>query len=154
MINTNRPRRSVLYMPGANTRALEKAKSLSADSLILDLEDAVAPDAKAAARENIYAALESGFGHREAIVRINGLNTQWGMNDLKFFANSKANAILLPKVESAAQIQEAASCHCVPAVSRVSSSRSDSPHGPRGHRYLKRANYRPDANAIPVHGVQ
>jgi citrate lyase subunit beta/citryl-CoA lyase len=95
-------------MPGANTRALEKAKSLSADSLILDLEDAVAPDAKAAARENIYAALESGFGYREAVVRINSLNTQWGMDDLKFFAKSKADAILLPKVESAAQIQEAA----------------------------------------------
>jgi citrate lyase subunit beta/citryl-CoA lyase len=108
MINTNRPRRSVLYMPGANTRALEKAKSLSADSLILDLEDAVAPDAKAAARENIYAALESGFEYREAVVRINSLNTQWGMNDLKFFAKSKADAILLPKVESAAQILEAA----------------------------------------------
>ncbi|MFZ4380087.1 MAG: HpcH/HpaI aldolase/citrate lyase family protein [Polynucleobacter sp.] len=108
MININRPRRSVLYMPGANTRALEKAKSLSADSLILDLEDAVAPDAKAAARENIHAALESGFGYREAIVRINGLNTQWGIDDLKFFANSKADAILLPKIETASQIQEAA----------------------------------------------
>ena len=78
MINTSRPRRSVLYMPGANTRALEKAKSLPADSLILDLEDAVAPDAKPQARENIRAALVTGFGHREALVRINGLNTQWG----------------------------------------------------------------------------
>lgn len=108
MINTNRPRRSVLYMPGANTRALEKAKSLPADSLILDLEDAVAPDAKAAARENIHAALESGFKHRETVVRINGLNTQWGLDDLKFFAKSNADAILLPKVESAEQIQELA----------------------------------------------
>jgi len=108
MINTTRPRRSVLYMPGANTRALEKAKSLAADSLILDLEDAVAPDAKAAARKNIHDALESGFGYREAVVRINGLNTQWGMDDLKIFAHSKADAILLPKVESAAQIQELA----------------------------------------------
>ena len=108
MINTSRPRRSVLYMPGANTRALEKAKSLAADSLILDLEDAVAPDAKAAARNNVHAALESGFGHREAVVRINGLNTQWGMDDFKFFAQSKADAILLPKVESAVQIQELA----------------------------------------------
>lgn len=105
MINTNRPRRSVLYMPGANTRALEKAKSLAADSLILDLEDAVAPDAKVAARANIHAALESGFGHREAVVRINGLNTPWGLDDLKAFAHSKADAILLPKVESADQIQ-------------------------------------------------
>ena len=109
MINTSRPRRSVLYMPGANTRALEKAKSLPADSLILDLEDAVAPDAKAEARENIRAALVTGFGHREAVVRINGLNTQWGLDDLKAFADTKADAILLPKVESASQIGEVAS---------------------------------------------
>ena len=109
MINTSRPRRSVLYMPGANTRALEKAKSLPADSLILDLEDAVAPDAKAQARENIRAALVTGFGHREAVVRINGLNTQWGLDDLKAFADTKADAILLPKVESASQIWEVAS---------------------------------------------
>jgi len=105
MINTSRPRRSVLYMPGANTRALEKAKSLPADSLILDLEDAVAPDAKAAARENILAALGAGFGYREAVVRINGLNTPWGIDDLKAFAHSNADAIVLPKVESAEQIQ-------------------------------------------------
>jgi len=109
MTNPNRPRRSVLYMPGANTRALEKARSLAADSLILDLEDAVAPDTKSKARENIRLALEVGFGHREAIVRINGLNTQWGLDDLKTFANSKADAILLPKVESATQIKEVAS---------------------------------------------
>ena len=108
MINTNRPRRSVLYMPGANTRALEKAKFLAADSLILDLEDAVAPDAKVTARTNIHSALESGFGHRETVVRINGLNTPWGLDDLKVFAHSKADAILLPKVESAAQIQAVA----------------------------------------------
>jgi len=105
---TNRPRRSVLYMPGANTRALEKAKSLPADSLILDLEDAVAPDAKAQAREHIRAALDTGFGYRETVIRINGLNTQWGLDDLKAFADTKADAILLPKVESAAQIQEVA----------------------------------------------
>jgi citrate lyase subunit beta/citryl-CoA lyase len=103
-----RPRRSVLYMPGANTRALEKAKSLPADSLILDLEDAVAPDAKVAARANILAALESGFGHREAVVRINSLNTPWGLDDLTFFAKSTADAIVIPKVESAVQVQEVA----------------------------------------------
>ena len=95
-------------MPGANTRALEKAKTLAADSLILDLEDAVAPDAKVAARANILAALETGFGYREAVVRINGLSTPWGMEDLKAFANSKADAIVLPKVETASQIQEVA----------------------------------------------
>lgn len=104
-----RPRRSVLYMPGTNTRALEKAKNLPADSLILDLEDAVAPDAKVAARANILAALDSGFGYREAVIRINGLNTNWGQDDLAFFANSKANAIVLPKVESATQVLEVAS---------------------------------------------
>ena len=108
MINVHRPRRSVLYMPGSNTRALEKAKTLATDSLILDLEDAVAPDAKVAARANILAALETGFGHREAVVRINGLNTPWGADDLGAFANSKADAIVLPKVESASQIQEIA----------------------------------------------
>mgnify|MGYP006269850607 FL=1 len=108
MIDISRPRRSVLYMPGANTRALEKAKSLAADSLILDLEDAVAPNAKATARANIHAALELGFGYREAVVRINGLNTTWGLDDLKTFAKSKADAIVLPKVESAEQVQEVA----------------------------------------------
>jgi len=108
MIKITRPRRSVLYMPGANIRALDKAKTLSADCLILDLEDAVAPDAKLQARENIRTALESGFGYRETIVRINSLNTQWGLDDLKYFADAKADAILLPKVESAAQIQEVA----------------------------------------------
>ncbi len=108
MINITRPRRSVLYMPGANTRALDKAKNLSADCLILDLEDAVAPDTKVQARENIRTALESGFSYRETIVRINGLNTQWGLDDLKYFADAKADAILLPKVESASQIQEVA----------------------------------------------
>ena len=108
MIDISRPRRSVLYMPGANTRALEKAKSLAADSLILDLEDAVAPNAKATARANIHAALELGFGYREAVVRINSLNTAWGLDDLKNFAKSKADAIVLPKVESAEQVQEVA----------------------------------------------
>jgi len=108
MMNVHRPRRSVLYMPGANTRALEKARGLAADSLILDLEDAVAPDAKLGARAHIRAALETGFGDREAVVRINGLNTPWGLDELKTFANTKADAIVLPKVESAAQIQEVA----------------------------------------------
>jgi citrate lyase subunit beta/citryl-CoA lyase len=95
-------------MPGANTRALEKARTLAADSLILDLEDAVAPDAKVIARKNILTALEIGFGYREAVVRINSLSTPWGLDDLKVFAKSKADAIVLPKVESAAQIQEVA----------------------------------------------
>jgi citrate lyase subunit beta/citryl-CoA lyase len=75
MINVHRPRRSVLYMSGANTRALEKAKSLPADSLISDLENSVTLDAKVAAQANIITALESGFGYREAVITINGLIT-------------------------------------------------------------------------------
>ena len=104
-----RPRRSALYMPGANTRALEKAKSLCADVLILDLEDAVAPEAKVVARQNIAHALRSGgFGGRELVVRINALQTPWGHDDLEAVAASDADAILLPKIESAAEIQDAA----------------------------------------------
>lgn len=96
---TYRPRRSVLYMPGSNARALEKAKNLAADSLILDLEDAVAPDAKVSARNQIKAALEvGGYGQREVIVRVNGLDTAWGRDDLAMVAQSNANAVLVPKV--------------------------------------------------------
>ena len=103
-----RPRRSVLYMPGSNARALDKARSLPADGLILDLEDAVAPDKKATGREQIAATLkQSGYGGRELIVRINGLDTPWGADDLAMVARSAANAILIPKVESAKMVQEA-----------------------------------------------
>ncbi|MGH7004714.1 MAG: aldolase/citrate lyase family protein, partial [Alphaproteobacteria bacterium] len=78
-----RPRRSMLYMPGANARALEKAKTLPADSLILDLEDAVAPDAKAAARQQVAAAVKAGgYGKRELVIRINSLDTGWGHEDV------------------------------------------------------------------------
>ena len=81
------PRRSLLYMPGSNPRALDKARSLPADGLILDLEDAVAPDAKALAREQIVAALaEGGYGHRELLVRINALATPWGLDDVAAIA--------------------------------------------------------------------
>ncbi|MGO4398408.1 HpcH/HpaI aldolase/citrate lyase family protein [Achromobacter sp. PAB15] len=100
-----RPRRSVLYMPGANARALDKARSLDADALILDLEDAVAPDAKTQAREQVAAALrEGGYGRRECIVRINALDTPWGHDDIKAIAQAGAHAVLLPKVQSAAQL--------------------------------------------------
>jgi citrate lyase subunit beta/citryl-CoA lyase len=102
-----RPRRSVLYMPGANTRALEKARTLPADGLIFDLEDAVAPDAKLAARENVLKALaEGGYGKREILLRINALDTPWGQADAAAAAKSKADAILIPKVESAAHVQQ------------------------------------------------
>jgi citrate lyase subunit beta / citryl-CoA lyase len=99
-----RPRRSVLYMPGSNARALEKAKSLPADGLILDLEDAVAPDAKASARDQVRAAtLAGGYAPREVIVRVNGLATPWGHADLE----AGADAVLLPKVESADAARQA-----------------------------------------------
>ena len=100
-----RPRRSVLYMPGANTRALEKARTLPADVLIFDLEDAVAPDAKAQARDNVVAAARSrSYGKREIVVRCNGLGTPWGNNDVAAIAGSGADAILVPKVESAGDV--------------------------------------------------
>ena len=91
MAMTVRPRRSVLYMPGSNPRAMEKGKTLQADGLILDLEDAVAPDAKAQARTQIGDAIKGGgYGKRELIVRTNGLNTAWGYEDLVFAATSGA----------------------------------------------------------------
>src|SRR5260370_40236420 len=105
MSNTVRPRRSVLYMPGANTRALEKARTLPADALIFDLEDAVAPDAKEAARTNVVLAAESkAYGKREIAIRCNGLATPWGEADVEAIATSGADAILVPEVESAAEL--------------------------------------------------
>lgn len=96
-----RPRRSVLYMPAANERALEKAKSLPADSIIFDLEDAVAPDAKESARANACAAAASGlYGHKELTIRCNGLDTPWGADDLAAAATSGAAAVVVPKVAS------------------------------------------------------
>jgi citrate lyase subunit beta/citryl-CoA lyase len=98
---TIRPRRSVLYMPGSNARALEKARTLAADALILDLEDAVAPDVKDMARDQVCAAVKAGgFGKREIIIRINGLSTAWGRDDLAAAAAARPDAILLPKVSS------------------------------------------------------
>lgn len=101
-----RPRRSVLYMPGANERALEKAKTLPADSLILDLEDAVAPEAKVEARERVCGVVKAGgYGPRELIIRINGQDTEWGKADLKAAAHAKPDAILAPKVTSGDDIR-------------------------------------------------
>ena len=101
-----RPFRSVLYMPGSNARALEKAKSLAADAFILDLEDAVAPDAKQNARDLIADAInQGGYGNRYLIVRINGFDTEWGADDLKAIAKCTPDAILLPKVSTPDDIQ-------------------------------------------------
>ena len=108
MADAVRPRRSLLYMPGSNARALEKAKGLAADGLILDLEDAVAPDAKLAARAQVCAALKAGgYGKRELVIRANGLDTEWGRDDMAAAATSGADAILIPKVESAAMVDQA-----------------------------------------------
>jgi len=104
-----RPRRSVLYMPGSNARALEKAKSLPADALILDLEDAVAPEAKDTARKQVCAAVTAGgYGHRELVMRINALGTPWGAADLAAAAAAAPDAVLLPKPGTGAEIERAA----------------------------------------------
>ena len=100
------PRRSVLYMPSSNERALEKAKTLPVDGLILDLEDAVAPDAKAAARENACAAAASGeYGNREVTIRINGIGTQWHDDDLAAAAQAGPAGVVVPKVGSADEVR-------------------------------------------------
>jgi len=104
-----RPRRSVLYMPGSNDRALEKARGLDADALVLDLEDAVAPAQKNAARQAVVAAVNAGgYGQREMAIRINSLATIWGEADLNRVASSRADAVCVPKVESAAEVLEVA----------------------------------------------
>ena len=96
-----RPRRSALYMPGSKERALEKAKSLPADCVLLDLEDAVAPDAKQGARDQVCRAVkEGGYGKREVVIRVNGLATEWGEADLASAAAAQPDAILLPKVQA------------------------------------------------------
>jgi citrate lyase subunit beta/citryl-CoA lyase len=98
---TIRPRRSVLYMPGSNARALEKAKTLPADGVILDLEDSVAPDAKEAARQQVVDAVKAGgFGTREVFIRVNGVDTSWHADDLAAAAHAAPDAILVPKISS------------------------------------------------------
>ncbi|MCB0977857.1 MAG: CoA ester lyase [Acidimicrobiales bacterium] len=100
------PRRSVLYMPGANERALEKAKTIPADALILDLEDAVAPDAKEEARARVCAAASSGeYGSKEVTIRVNGLDTQWHAADIAAAAAAGPAAVVVPKVSSVADVR-------------------------------------------------
>src|SRR2546423_4870647 len=102
---TVRPRRSALYMPGSNARALEKARTLPADALILDLEDAVAPDAKQTAREQVCDAVRAGgFGRREVFIRVNAPETPWGSDDLAAAVAAAPNAILVPKVSKSADL--------------------------------------------------
>jgi citrate lyase subunit beta/citryl-CoA lyase len=98
---TIRPRRSVLYMPGSNARALQKGKTLSADGVILDLEDSVAPEAKEAARSQVVDAVKAGgFGAREVFIRVNGVDTPWHADDLSAAAHAAPDAILVPKVST------------------------------------------------------
>ena len=107
MSNPVRPRRSVLYMPGSNARALDKARTLPADGYILDLEDAVAPDAKIVARQQICEAVKAGgYGQRELAIRVNSLATPWGHDDIVAASTSGGHAILIPKVESADTVRQ------------------------------------------------
>ncbi|KMS59246.1 (3S)-malyl-CoA thiolesterase [Novosphingobium barchaimii LL02] len=101
MTPADRPRRSALYLPASNAKAIAKARTLPCDVVILDLEDAVAPEAKAEARAAAVAAVaEGGFGHREVAIRANGIDTEWGAADLAAIVGSKADAVLVPKVDS------------------------------------------------------
>ena len=107
MTDDLRPRRSVLYMPAANERALEKAKTIAADAIIFDLEDAVAPDAKPDARAKAVAAVQSGeYGNRELTIRCNGLDTQWGADDIAAAGAAGPSAVVIPKVDSVAGVDE------------------------------------------------
>lgn len=104
-----RPRRSVLFMPGSNARAMEKARALAADGLIFDLEDSVAPDGKEAARAQIAAALgRGGYGGRELLLRVNGTGTLWHEDDLRFAATLPLDGVVLPKVEDAREVRDSA----------------------------------------------
>ena len=106
-MSTYRPRRSVLYMPAANERALEKAKDIQADALIFDLEDAVAPDSKEVAREQACAAAASSeYGNRELTIRCNGLDTPWGKNDVLAAAAAGPAAVVIPKVDGSSYLDE------------------------------------------------
>ena len=103
---TIRPRRSVLYMPGSNARAIEKARALPADGIIIDLEDAVAPDAKVQARDQVAAAVKAGgFGAREVFIRVNGIDTPWHADDMAAAAHVAPDAILVPKINNSEQLE-------------------------------------------------
>ena len=103
---TIRPRRSVLYMPGSNARAIEKARTLPADGVIIDLEDAVAPDAKPQARRQVADAVKAGgFGDREVFIRVNGIDTPWHADDLSAAAHAAPDAILVPKINNSKQLE-------------------------------------------------
>jgi citrate lyase subunit beta/citryl-CoA lyase len=109
MPEVTRPRRSALYLPASNVRAIAKARTLPADVIILDLEDSVAPDAKAEARAAAVAALQAGgFGSREVVIRVNGLNTPWGADDIAAAVQAAPHAVLVPKIDGPADV---IACH-------------------------------------------
>ncbi len=116
-----RPRRSVLYVPGSNAKALVKARTLAADAIILDLEDSVSPDAKLEARKTVISTVrEGGFGAREVVIRINGFHTPWGDDDLAAAIAAGPDAVLLPKVDGPGTIMQAArAMHGAPEKTRV-----------------------------------
>ena len=106
-----RPRRSLLFMPGSNARALEKARVLPADGIILDLEDSVAPDAKALARDQIAQAIAGrGFGKREILIRVNALDSPWWMDDLAMAGKARPDGILVPKISSVDDLRQVDRC--------------------------------------------
>ena len=153
-----RPRRSVLYMPGSNERALQKAKAIPADALIFDLEDAVAPDAKLLARDQVCAAVRNGgYGGREIVIRVNALETPWGTDDLMAAISAEPDAILVPKVVHPGDVISAAKIlQGVHAPEKVGLSGHDgNAHGDpqraddRCHRRLRRA-----PALLPGHGHQ
>jgi citrate lyase beta subunit len=114
---TIRPRRSVLYMPGSNARALEKAREIAADALILDLEDAVAPEAKAAARDQVCAAVKAGgYGRRELVIRTNGVDTPWFGEDLAAAVAADPDAILIGEIRDTEKLSEDTEMSLVAAV--------------------------------------
>jgi citrate lyase subunit beta / citryl-CoA lyase len=107
-MSASRPRRSCLYMPGANAKALEKAKGLPADALLFDLEDAVAPEAKADARSAVVAAVAGGgYGKRELVIRVNALSTPWGRDDVRAAASARPDGVLFPKIDGPGDIEAA-----------------------------------------------
>ena len=121
MSDVARPRRSALYMPASNAKAVEKARTLDADIIILDLEDAVAPEMKAAARDAAVAAVKAGgFGGREVVIRTNGLDTPWGAEDLRAAAEAGPDAVLVPKVNDAGDVRVYdAALHAAPSTMRL-----------------------------------
>jgi citrate lyase subunit beta/citryl-CoA lyase len=143
MTPPDRPRRSALYLPASNPKAVAKARTLPADVIILDLEDSVAPDAKASARDAAVAAVrEGGFGNREVVIRVNGADTAWGADDLAAVAQSGADAILVPKVSGPADIDRydgalrdapaktalwamIETCGCVPVLDAIAARAAD-----------------------------